>query len=287
MQLEGRTALITGATGGIGHAIARALAARRAKLVLTGRQTEVLGRLARELDAQVFSVDLADRRAVDGLIERSTDVDVLVANAALPASGRFDSLDTPRIDAALDVNLRAPMLMARALAMRMAARRAGHIVFINSLSGKVAAPGAALYCATKFGLRGFAQCLRQDLHGTGVGVSSIFPGFIRDAGMFAKSGAVLPKGIGTRSPQEVAAAVVRAIERGEGEIDVAPTGLHLGDRPARARRRQDRGSDLARPARHTVRRPSGERRRARSRAGTDRPHRDVPRGRGGDQGRSR
>jgi uncharacterized protein len=228
MQLEGRTVLITGATGGIGHAIARALAARRARLVLTGRQTEVLGRLARELDAQVFSVDLADRRAVDSLIERTADVDVLVANAALPASGRIDSLDTARIDAALDVNLRAPILMAQSLAMRMAARRVGHIVFINSLSGKIAAPGAALYCATKFGLRGFAQCLRQDLHGTGVGVSSIFPGFIRDAGMFAKSGAVLPRGVGTRSPQEVAAAVVRAIERGEHEIDVAPIGLRLG-----------------------------------------------------------
>jgi short-subunit dehydrogenase len=228
MKLDGRTALVTGATGGIGHAIARALAARGAKLVLTGRQAEVLGRLARELDAQVFSVDLADRRALDNLIERTADVDVLVANAALPASGRIDALDPGRIDTVLDVNLRAPILMARSLAMRMAARRSGHIVFINSLSGKIAAPGSSLYCATKFGLRGFAQCLRQDLHGTGVGVSSIFPGFIRGAGMFAKSGAVLPRGVGTRSPEEVAAAVVRAIERSENDTDVAPLGLRLG-----------------------------------------------------------
>ena len=228
MKLHGRTALVTGATGGIGHAIARALAARGARLVLTGRQAEVLGRLARELDAQVFAVDLADRHALDLLIERTADVDVLVANAALPASGRIDGFETRQIDAALDVNLRAPILLARSLAGRMTARRAGHIVFINSLSGKVAAPGSALYSATKFGLRGFAQCLRQDLHGTGVGVSTIFPGFIRDAGMFARSGVALPRGVGTRSPDEVAAAVVRAIERNQAEIDVAPPGLRLG-----------------------------------------------------------
>src|SRR5262245_43238778 len=135
MQLEGRTALVTGATGGIGHAIARALAARRAKLVLTGRQTEVLGRLARELDAQVFSVDLADHRALQHLIERTEDVDILIANAALPASGQIADLTADEIDAALDVNLRAPILLARSLAMRMAARGSGHLVFINSLSG--------------------------------------------------------------------------------------------------------------------------------------------------------
>jgi len=221
-------ALVTGATGGIGHAIARGLAGRGARLILTGRQTEVLGRLARELDAQVFAVDLADRRALQHLIERTEDVDILIANAALPASGRIAALTGDEIDAALDVNLRAPILLARSLAMRMAARGSGHLVFINSLSGKVAAPGASLYNATKFGLRGFAQSLRQELHGTGVGVSTIFPGFIRDAGMFARSGVVLPKGVGTRSPEEVAIAVVRAIEHDRGEVDVAPVGLRAG-----------------------------------------------------------
>ena len=220
MRIEGRTAMVTGATGGIGHAIARGLAGRGAKLVLTGRKTDVLGRLARELEAQVFAVDLADRRSLDHLIERTESVDIVVANAALPASGR--------IDAAIEVNLRAPMVLARGLALRMTARHSGHLVFINSLAGKVAAPGSSLYNATKFGLRGFAQSLRQELHGTGVGVSTVFPGFIRDAGMFARSGVELPKGIGTRSPEEVASAVVRAIEHDLGEVDVAPPGLRVG-----------------------------------------------------------
>src|SRR5262249_3155332 len=216
--------LVTGATGGIGHAIARALRGRGAKLVLTGRKTDVLGRLARELEAQVFAVDLADRHSLEHLIERTESVDILVANAALPASGRIDA----DVDAAIRVNLRAPIVLARSLAVRMTARRSGHLVFINSLAGKVAAPGSSLYNATKFGLRGFAQSLRQELHGTGVGVSTIFPGFIREAGMFARSGATLPKGIGTRSPEEVASAVVRAIEHDLGEIDVAPPGLRVG-----------------------------------------------------------
>ena len=228
MKLDGRMALVTGATGGIGHAIARALAKKGARLLLTGRRADVLEPLARELGARALSVDLADRAALDRLIEESRDVDVLVANAALPASGRITDFEVAEIDAGLDVNLRAPIVLARALVARMSERGCGHLVFINSLSGKVAAPRASLYSATKFGLRGFAQCLRQDLHGSAIGVSTIFPGFIRDAGMFAKSGAKLPPGVGTRSPEDVAAAVVKAIEGDEGEVDVAPLGLRVG-----------------------------------------------------------
>ena len=228
MKLDGRMALVTGATGGIGHAIARALAKKGARLLLTGRRADVLEPLARELAARALSVDLADRAALDRLIEESRDVDVLVANAALPATGRITDFEVAEIDARLDVNLRAPILLARALVVRMSERGRGHLVFINSLSGKVAAPRASLYSATKFGLRGFAQCLRQDLHGSGIGVSTIFPGFIRDAGMFAKSGAKLPPGVGTRSPEDVAAAVVKAIKSDEGEVDVAPLGLRVG-----------------------------------------------------------
>jgi short-subunit dehydrogenase len=228
MKLDGRMALVTGATGGIGHVIARALAKKGARLLLTGRRAEVLEPLAGELGARALSVDLADRAALERLIGESGDVDVLIANAALPATGRITDFEVAEIDAALDVNLRAPMLLARALVTRMTERGRGHLVFINSLSGKVAAPRASLYSATKFGLRGFAQCLRQDLHGSGIGVSTIFPGFIRDAGMFAKSGAKLPSGVGTRSPQDVAEAVVNAIESNTGEVDVAPLGLKVG-----------------------------------------------------------
>jgi short-subunit dehydrogenase len=110
----------------------------------------------------------------------------------------------------------------------MLARGEGHLVFISSLSGKAGAPGSSMYSATKFGLRGFAQGLREDLRDTGVGVSTVFPGFISDAGMFAESGVSLPKGVGTRSPEQVADAVVKAIARDRGELDVAPLGLRIG-----------------------------------------------------------
>jgi short-subunit dehydrogenase len=228
MNLEERTALITGATGGLGHAIARALAARGAKLLLTGRRADVLAPLARELGARALSADLAVRSDLDRLIGEAGEIDVLVANAALPATGRTTDYSVEKIDRVLDVNLRAPIVLARAFVIGMLTRGIGHVVFINSLSGKVSAPQSAMYSATKYGLRGFAQSLRQDLHGTRIGVSSIFPGFIRDAGMFADSGAKLPPGVGTRAPADVAAAVVRAIENDVAEIDVAPVGLRLG-----------------------------------------------------------
>src|SRR5712692_3287020 len=122
MKLDGRTALVTGATGGLGHAIARALAAHGARLVLTGRRAEVLEPLARELGARALSSDLADRSALERLIEESRQIDVLVANAALPATGRVTDFSVESIDRALDVNLRAPILLARALSAGMAER---------------------------------------------------------------------------------------------------------------------------------------------------------------------
>jgi uncharacterized protein len=220
--------LLTGATGGIGHSIARAFAAQGADLVLTGRRADVLEPLAAEVGGRALACDLGDGADVDRLVAAAGAVDVLVANAALPASGPLLEYTQEQIDRALEVNLRAPITLARALAPGMVERGRGHLVFISSLAGKAAAPGSSLYSATKFGIRGFALCLREDLRSTGVGVSIVFPGFIRNAGMFADSGAELPRGIGTRSPQQVASAVIRAIERNRAEIDVAPVGLRVG-----------------------------------------------------------
>jgi short-subunit dehydrogenase len=104
----------------------------------------------------------------------------------------------------------------------MVARGRGHLLFVSSLAGKVATAGSSLYSASKYGLRGFASGLRADMHGSGVGVSAVFPGFIRDAGMFADAAVKLPPGVGTRSPGDVARAVVEAIEHDRGEVDVAP-----------------------------------------------------------------
>ena len=228
MNLGGRTALVTGATGGLGQAIARALGRRGARLLLSGRQVDVLERLAAELDARALPCDLADRAAVERLAGDAAGADVLVANAGVPASGALGTFAVGRLDRALDVNLRAPMVLARLLSERMGERGGGHIVFVNSLSGKAGTAGSSVYAATKFGLRGFAQGIREDLRPLGVGVSSVFPGFIGDAGMLHDSGAKLPGYVRLKRADDVARAVVRAIEHDRGEIDVAPLPLRLG-----------------------------------------------------------
>jgi short-subunit dehydrogenase len=225
MELEGRTALLTGATGGLGRAIARALAARGASLVLSSRKADELSELAASLSGEghrTIVSDLAEEGAAERLVAEAGDVDVLVANAGLPASGRLDNFTQEQIGRALRVNLESPVRMARELVPRMTERRSGHLVFLSSISGKAATARASLYAATKFGLRGFAFCLRDDLRGTGVGVSVISPGAIRDSGMFADSGANPPPGLGTGTPEQVAAAVVTSIEKDRGEITVAP-----------------------------------------------------------------
>jgi short-subunit dehydrogenase len=228
MEPRGSSVLLTGATGGIGHAIARHLHGAGASLLLTGRRTDVLEPLAAEVGGRATAVDLADREAVDRLLDEAGDVDILVANAALPASGDILSFTPTEIDRALEVNLRAPVILSRVLGERMAMRGRGHIVLISSLSGKSGQASSSIYSATKFGLRGFGQGLRGDLGPRGVGVSTVFPGFIRDAGMFHESGTKLPKGVGTSSPEDVAAAVIKAITADKGEIDVAPAGIRMG-----------------------------------------------------------
>jgi short-subunit dehydrogenase len=228
MELRGRTVLVTGATGGLGAAIARAAAARGATPIVSGRRVDVLAPLADSIAGRAIAADLSDPADVDRLLDEAGDVDVLVANAALPGSGHITSFSVEEIDRALAVNLRAPMVMARRLAEPMAARGAGHLVFVSSLSGKVASGGGSVYAATKFGLRGFAHGLREDLRDAGVGVSVVLPGFIRDGGMFHEANVQLPRFVGTRTPEDVAAAVLRAIERDRAEIDVAPLGLRAG-----------------------------------------------------------
>jgi len=223
--------LVTGATGGIGHAIARAFAARGASVILTGRRADVLDRLAQEVGGRALRCDLANPDDVERLAREAAQapVDVLVANAGLPASGLITELTQEQIDRMLDVNLRAPIALTHALAPGMMERGRGHIVFISSLAGKVASPASSVYSATKFGLRGFALGLREDLRPHGVGVSVVLPGFISDAGLFADAGDIkLPPGIRTRTPEQVADGVIKAIERNRAEIQIAPLTLRLG-----------------------------------------------------------
>ncbi len=225
MIIDGKRVLLTGATGGLGRAIAQGLAARGATLVLSSRKRAELEALVESLPGSghmAVVCDLAEPGAHQQLLAEAGEVEILVANAALPASGRLATYSEEQIQRALRVNLEAPILLAHALLESMLARGDGHLVFISSLNGKVATARSSLYSATKFGLRGFGLGMREDLRGTGVGSSVVMPGTIRDAGMFADSGAQVPKGAGTASPEQVAAGVVSAIERDRAEVEVAP-----------------------------------------------------------------
>lgn len=215
------TALVTGANGGLGAAIARALHAKGGKIILSGRRPEALAPLATELGADVVLADQANPLDAQRLCEEACHADVAVLNAALPASGNLFDLSPALIEDMVRVNLTSPILTARALGKSMASRGGGHIVMISSIAGIVPSPGGTLYSATKFGLRGFALSLRAELSTSNVGVSTIYPGFIRDAGMFANSGVTLPTGMGTKSPEDVGRAVVRAITRNQAEVKIA------------------------------------------------------------------
>jgi short-subunit dehydrogenase len=229
MRLAGARVLLTGASGGLGQVLARRLSAERCDLILTGRRAEVLEGLGAELGARALVADLAQRGELERLLAAAGEVDVLIANAALPASGRLSALTAADIDRALEVNLGAPIALAHQLAPAMVARGSGHLVFIGSLSGKATSAGATIYSATKAGLRAFALGLRTELAPAGVGVSLVSPGFIAAAaGMFADTGVRLPRGMSTTSAETVTDAVVRAIVRNRGETDVAALPMRLG-----------------------------------------------------------
>lgn len=232
VQLKNSRVLLTGATGGIGRAIAAAMHARGARLLLSDLDPDVLEGLRSELGerAEAVAADLTSSDDLARLVEGAGEVDVLVANAGLPATGRIESFSREEIDRALDLNLRASIQLAREFVSGMLERRRGHIVMMSSMAGKVALPFAAVYSATKFGIRGFGLALREDLRGTGVGVTVVSPGPVGGSGMFAVSGAKPPRGVGMRSPEQVADAVGVGIEKDKPEMTVASHLTQAGGR---------------------------------------------------------
>jgi uncharacterized protein len=225
VDISGSRVLLTGATGGLGRAIAKALDARGAHLLLTSRKQDALEDLARELQsADALASDLSKRDDVAALPGRAGHVDIFVHNAGLPGSGRLESFTQEEIDRVLDVNLRAGIMLTHALLPGMSERGRGHLVYVSSMSGKLPTVRASIYGATKYGLRGFAGGLRDDLYGTGVGVSTIFPGPIKGAGMWQDAGIELPRWVPTKAPEDVGDAVAKAIEANRPEIAVADPG---------------------------------------------------------------
>lgn len=235
MDIAGKKVLLTGATGGIGRRIASTMAAAGAEVTVSGRSADALTELVEGLPGSghsVLAADLGQSGAAQKLADEAGPVDVLVANAALPSTGRITDLTDEQVARMLRINLESPILLAQALLPGMLERGRGKLVLIGSLAGKAGSPRSSIYNATKFGLRGFAFGLAADLAGSPVSLTLVAPGFVREAGMFADSGADAPPGLGTTTPDKVAAAVLKAVSSDRIEMAVAPlvqrTMAHVG-----------------------------------------------------------
>jgi 3-oxoacyl-[acyl-carrier protein] reductase len=236
-DLTGKTALVTGASGGIGAAIARALHGQGAVVALSGTRREALDTLAAELGerAHVLPADLANPEAAGELIAAAEaamgKIDILVNNAGLTKDGlalRMSDADWAKV---LDVDLAAPFRLSRAALKFMLRRKAGRIINIGSVVGSTGNPGQANYAAAKAGLIGLTKALAQEVASRGITVNLIAPGFIATPMTDALNGAQraslqekIPLGrLG--APADIAASVVYLASEEAGWITGAT--LHI------------------------------------------------------------
>lgn len=185
-RLKGKRTLITGATSGIGKASARKFASMQSHLIITGRRSDRLESLKKELEQEhnikvttgVF--DIRDREACRRFVDSLEEpVDILVNNAGL-ASGKdpVDQADFDDWDVMIDTNLKGLLSMIRFVSPQMKQRNSGHIINIGSIAGHEAYPGGSVYCATKHGVKAITESAKKDLHGTNIRVSMVSPGLV-------------------------------------------------------------------------------------------------------------
>jgi short-subunit dehydrogenase len=231
-SLRGRTALLTGAEGGIGPDIARKLAGEGIHLALSGlpEQAEALEELRQGVSglgvrAAVVPADLTDPDQLDTLVERTEDavgpLDLLVNNAGVELTAAYAEFEREELEWIVSVNLVAPLVLTRHVLRGMRERGSGHVVFMASLAGKMGSPYNHPYSATKFGLVGLTQSLRAEYASEAIGFSVICPGFVAGAGMFARmeqNGDSLPFMAATVTADDVAVAVVDAVRRDRAEV---------------------------------------------------------------------
>lgn len=237
--LRGKTALVTGASRGIGVHLARALAAEGMNLVLAARSADALSEVCSEIEQQYdvravpAAMDIANVSSLQRLVDVATGafgrIDVLVNNAGLDQCLDYTELDAGFIERVIAVNLTAPMVLTRLVLPEMIARGEGHIVNLASLAGLCGTPYNETYSATKHGLVGFTRSLRLSLaaEGHAIGASAICPGFVSDTGMFQtmvdQSNVSAPAALGVSTPAEVARAMLRAIRHDTAEAIVNST----------------------------------------------------------------
>lgn len=229
MELRDRTALVTGASRGIGRHIALALAREGVAQVLTARRLAPLEEVAEMVQAlgaraHILAADLAvpdDRLELavraEALLGR---VDILVNNAGIESEGAFLDMPWEVMEATVRTNMLAPLHLARLLVPGMVERGTGHVVMMASLAGKKGAPYDAIYSATKAGLVQWTAAARLEHQHRGVGFSVVCPAYVTGEGMFAKFEIAPPAMLGSCTPEDVAQAVVRAIRHDLPEVIV-------------------------------------------------------------------
>jgi short-subunit dehydrogenase len=233
IELRGSTALVTGASAGIGLAVARRLAQAGANVVLAARRPDVLENAAaavRALGVQSLAVstDVSRREALEALVDRAIGefgtIDVLVNNAGVEAFHRYEELPLDRIAETIAVNLTSALLLTRLVIPHMLAAGRGHVVNMASTAGKFGIPYGATYGTTKAGLINFTHALRAEYRGRGISASVICPGFTEQGGIYDRmreqSGRGAPFIIGSTTVDRVAEAVIRAIEHDRAELIV-------------------------------------------------------------------
>jgi len=229
-DLRGSTAIVTGASRGIGVYIARALAKEGVNVSLAARSEAELDAVASELRALGTKViattcDVTSAADRDRLVERTHTelgpVDVLVNNAGIETTSRFETASTDDFLRTLDVNLIAAVMLTRLVLPGMLQRKRGHIVNVASGAGKVGVPFAVAYATSKHALVGFTNSLRCEYYKQPVGFSVVCPGFVSEAGMYARwedEGVSAPKMVGRATPTKVADVVVSCIQKNRGEV---------------------------------------------------------------------
>jgi short-subunit dehydrogenase len=227
------TALITGASAGIGEQFAKQLSARGSDLILVARRKDRLEQLAEQLPttAHVIECDLGSEAAKlpDKVAKLGVDVDVLVNNAGFGYFGRVSAMAVDVIRRLVEVDLLASIELTHALLPGMVERKHGAICFVTSIAGRTGVAGEAVYSATKAGLDAFAESLRGETAGSGVNISVVVPGVV-DTGFFETRGSPYTRTRPRPMPADtVADAVVRAVQRDRAEewrprwLRIAPT----------------------------------------------------------------